>query len=53
MAHAACPVVSGDAHVAGDDELSQVAWASLDELDSYVPYGFAPVVQEHLTASMR
>ena len=52
MAYVACTVVSGDAFVADDDELSQVAWASIDELDSYVPYGFAPVVQDHLNASM-
>lgn len=48
MAYVACQIQGGTAHVADTDELANIAWAEPDQFDVYVPYGFAPVVQEFL-----
>lgn len=48
MFYTACEPVSGEAHVADDDELDAVAWVSLDEIPEYVPYGLFGPVQEYL-----
>ncbi|WP_020135087.1 NUDIX hydrolase [Streptomyces sp. 351MFTsu5.1] len=48
MSYTACEPVSGEAHVADDDELDAVAWVSLDEIPEYVPYGLFGPVQEYL-----
>ena len=52
MAYVACTVLSGSAHVADADELGNIAWATPAQFDDYVPYGFAPMVQEHLAAAL-
>lgn len=48
MFYTACEPVSGEAHVADDDELDAVAWVSLGEIPEYVPYGLFGPVQEYL-----
>lgn len=48
MSYTACEVVSGEAHVADDDELDAIAWVALDEIPEYVPYGLFGPVQEYL-----
>jgi 8-oxo-dGTP diphosphatase len=48
MVYVACTVSSGEAHVADEDELDQVAWSSMDELPDYVPTGIFQPVQQHL-----
>lgn len=48
MSYTACEVVSGDAHVADDEELDAIAWVSLSEIPEYVPYGLYGPVQEYL-----
>ncbi|WP_125772955.1 NUDIX hydrolase [Antribacter gilvus] len=50
MGYVACDVVSGNAYVADADELADIAWVTPDEFTDYVPYGFAPMVQDHLSA---
>ncbi|MFD2027889.1 NUDIX hydrolase [Promicromonospora aerolata] len=49
MGYVACDVVSGEAYVADTEELADVVWATPDEFTDYVPYGFAPAVQDYLT----
>ncbi|MGH8825628.1 MAG: hypothetical protein ACRDVN_14315 [Jiangellaceae bacterium] len=53
MGYVACRYIDGTAHVADHDELAAVAWASPDELEAYVPYGFAPVVTDYLNNTLR
>ena len=48
MSYTACEPVSGDAHVADDDELDAVAWVTLAEIPEYVPYGLFEPVQKYL-----
>lgn len=48
MSYTACEPVSGNAHVADDDELDAVAWVSHGEIADYVPYGLFGPVQEYL-----
>ena len=48
MAYVACSIGAGHAHVADTDELADIAWATPDQFKSFVSYGFAPVVEEHL-----
>jgi 8-oxo-dGTP diphosphatase len=48
MSYTACEPISGEAHVADDDELDAVAWVALDEIPEYVPYGLFGPVQEYL-----
>lgn len=48
MSYTACEVVSGEAHVADDEELDAIAWVALDEIPEYVPYGLFGPVQEYL-----
>jgi 8-oxo-dGTP diphosphatase len=51
MGYVACEVKSGTAHVADAEELSDVAWVTPDQFSDYVPYGFAPMVQDYLDAA--
>lgn len=53
MSYVDCEVKSGTAHVADTEELSDFAWAAPDQFSNYVPYGFAPAVQEYLVATIR
>ncbi|MBE1875999.1 NUDIX hydrolase [Myceligenerans pegani] len=48
MGYVACDVTNGTAHVADTEELADLAWATPDQFEDYVPYGFAPMVQEYL-----
>lgn len=50
IGYVACRVQEGTAHVADTDEVQDIAWAAPAELSSYVPRGFAPVVQDYLAA---
>lgn len=52
MAYVACDIVSGTAHVADEDELADLAWVKPDEFSTFVPYGFAPVVQDYLESAL-
>jgi 8-oxo-dGTP diphosphatase len=47
-----CRVQDGTAHVADVDEIQDIAWVAPAELGSYVPRGFAPVVQDYLVAAL-
>jgi 8-oxo-dGTP diphosphatase len=48
MSYTAAEVVAGEAHVADEDELAEVAWAAHGEIADYVPYGLFEPVQEYL-----
>lgn len=48
VGYVACEVTGGTAYVADADELSCLAWATPDQFSRYVPYGFAPMVQDYL-----
>lgn len=52
MSYTAARIVSGEAHVADDDELDAIAWVSLDEIPEYVPYGLFEPVQEYLDEAL-
>jgi 8-oxo-dGTP diphosphatase len=52
MIYVACEVTAGEAYVADEDELADVAWCALDEIGAYVPYGFYGPVQEYLEAQI-
>ena len=52
MAYVACDIVSGTAHVADEDELADLAWVKPNEFSDFVPYGFAPVVQDYLDTTL-
>lgn len=48
MHYVACDLVEGEARVADDEELAEIAWARLNQLPNYVPYGLFEPVQRHL-----
>lgn len=48
MHYVACTPVGGEAHVADEDELAEVAWVAHGEIPEYVPYGLFGPVQEYL-----
>lgn len=52
IGYVACRVQDGTAHVAAADEVRDIAWAAPTELSSYVPRGFATVVQDYLVAAL-
>ncbi|WP_367132236.1 MULTISPECIES: NUDIX hydrolase [Streptomyces] len=52
MAYVACALVSGEAHVADTEELSDLAWARLADIPSYVPYGLFEPVQAYLDSTL-
>ncbi|MFC4631113.1 NUDIX hydrolase [Promicromonospora alba] len=52
IGYVVCRVQEGTAHVADTDEVQDIAWAAPAELSSYVPRGFAPVVQDYLAAAL-
>ncbi|BAK33758.1 putative hydrolase [Microlunatus phosphovorus NM-1] len=52
MAYVACEIVSGTAHVADEDELADLAWVKPADFSTFVPYGFAPVVQDYLDSTL-
>lgn len=52
MGYVNCEVKSGTACVADTQELSDIAWAAPDQFSDYVPYGFAPMVQDYLEGAL-
>jgi 8-oxo-dGTP diphosphatase len=48
MSYVACEVVGGEARVADEDELAEVAWIRLEEIPNYVPWGLFEPVQDYL-----
>lgn len=52
MSYTACAPLSGEAHVADEDELEAVAWVAHDEIPEYVPYGLFGPVQTYLDGAL-
>ncbi|MFI8872439.1 NUDIX hydrolase [Streptomyces sp. NPDC055243] len=52
MSYTACSPLSGEAHVADDEELNAVAWVTHAEIGEYVPYGLFEPVQEYLDGAL-
>lgn len=52
MSYTACSPGEGDAYVADDEELAEVAWVSHGDIPQYVPYGLFEPVQEYLDAEL-
>lgn len=52
MHYVACAPVSGEAHVADEEELAEIAWVTLAEIPEYVPYGLFEPVQEYLDVEL-
>jgi 8-oxo-dGTP diphosphatase len=52
IGYVACRVQDGTAHVAAADEVQDIAWVAPAELSSYVPRGFATVVQDYLVTAL-
>jgi 8-oxo-dGTP diphosphatase len=52
IGYVACRVQSGTAHVTEPDEVQDISWVAPTDLGSYVPRGFAPVVQGYLVAAL-
>jgi 8-oxo-dGTP diphosphatase len=52
MSYTAAEVVAGEAHVADEEELAEVAWVAHSEISTYVPYGLFGPVQEYLDEAL-
>lgn len=52
IGYVACRVQDGEARVADTEEVQDIAWVAPAELSSYVPRGFAAVVQNYLAAAL-
>lgn len=52
MSYTACTPVEGEAHVADEDELAEVAWVEHAHIPEYVPYGLFEPVQEYLDGEL-
>lgn len=52
IVYLACRVVRGTAHVTDPDELAEMAWCRLDELDDYIPQGVFQPVRAYLEAAL-
>ena len=52
MHYVACAPISGEAHVADEEELAEVAWVAHGEIPEYVPYGLFEPVQEYLDGAL-
>ncbi|GGX40359.1 NUDIX hydrolase [Streptomyces noursei] len=53
MHYVACSPISGEAYVADEEELAEVAWVAHAEILDYVPYGLFEPVQEYLDGTSR
>jgi 8-oxo-dGTP diphosphatase len=53
MVYVACEVVDGEAYVADDEELAEVAWCTKGLLTEYVPYPLFEPVQRHLDGALK
>lgn len=52
MHYVVCSPISGEAHVADEEELAEVAWVAHAEIPDYVPYGLFEPVQEYLDGEL-
>ncbi|MFF8829302.1 NUDIX hydrolase [Streptomyces sp. NPDC015131] len=52
MSYTAAEVMAGEAHVADEEELAEVAWVTHEEIADYVPYGLFEPVQEYLDEAL-
>lgn len=52
MTYVACEPVAGEARVEDTEELAEVAWVTLEEIPTYVPWGLFPPVQEYLEGAL-
>ena len=52
MTYVACEPVAGEARVEDAEELAEVAWITLEEIPTYVPWGLYPPVQEYLEGEL-
>lgn len=52
MSYTACEPNHGEAHVADEDELDEVAWVNHGEIPQYVPYGLFEPVQDYLDSCL-
>jgi 8-oxo-dGTP diphosphatase len=52
MSYTACTVLGGEAHVADEDEIADIAWITHGEIAEYVPYGLYGPVQEYLDGAL-
>jgi 8-oxo-dGTP diphosphatase len=52
MTYVACEVVAGEAFVADEEELAEVAWIRLEDIPTYVPWGLFPQVQAYLDETL-
>lgn len=52
MSYTAAEVVAGEARVADEEELAEVAWVAHGEIPEYVPYGLFEPVQEYLDKTL-
>lgn len=52
MSYTAGSVVTGTAHVAGTEELAELAWCAHSEIPRYVPYGPVEPVQAYLDEAL-
>lgn len=52
MTYVACEPVGGEARVEDADELAEVAWVTLGEIPTYVPYGLFDKVQAYLDETL-
>lgn len=52
MYYTACELISGEAHVADDEELDAVAWVAHSEITDYVPYPLFDQVQAYLDEAL-
>lgn len=52
MSYVACEVVGGQARVADEEELAEVAWIRLEDIPSYVPWGLFEPVQAYLDEAL-
>jgi 8-oxo-dGTP diphosphatase len=48
MSYTACTVIEGEARVADEEELAEIAWVAHAEIPDYVPYGLFEPVQDYL-----
>ncbi|MGH3949951.1 MAG: NUDIX hydrolase [Pseudonocardiaceae bacterium] len=52
MIYVACNVVSGEATVADEEEIADVAWSDSHQLSGYVPHPLYAPVQDYLDARL-
>lgn len=53
MIYVACDVVSGEATVVDEDELTDLAWSDGAQLNGYIPHSLFAPVQDYLDAVLR